>query len=523
MTLISEKHQSVIIDAVSAPHISSVIPTAKRAVLGGKDSFVVPHRYDETRVLRNLGFDVPNPVRTHYKWPGQYKPFHAQIETVDFLTMNPRAFCLNQMGTGKTAATLWAFDYLRQEGKVRRMLVISPLSTLERTWGDEIFRHFTGTKFAVLHGSVEIRLKRLEEKHDIYLINHDGIKTKGFLQALANRHDIDLIVVDEVAAFRNSGTSRWQVLHTICNKQTSRMVWGLTGTPTPNAPTDAWAQCRLVVPNSVPPYYSKFRDVTMKQISTYKWVPRVGALDVVREAMQPSVLFTRDDCMDLPPVIFERRSVALSTEQAAAYKSMLLKYHTEYAGGSITASNEAIKLSKLLQICCGVAYGDGKSEVQFPATARIEVTKEIIEEAGAKVIVFVPFTAAIDTVARELAKDFSVEVIQGSTSKRKRDDIFHCFQTMPDPRVIVAQPGTMSHGLTLTAANTIIWYAPIHSNDIYNQAIARITRPGQTRTQLIVTIEGSEVERHIYSRLKSKTHLQGILLDMLKGDTTHEL
>ena len=83
--------------------------------------------------------------------------------------------------------------------------------------------------------------------------------------------------------------------------------------------------------------------------------------------------------------------------------------------------------------------------------------------------------------------------------------------------MLVANPTTMSHGLTLTAATTIVWYAPIHSNDVYEQACARVRRPGQTRTTVIVHIAGSDIERRIYNRLRKKQKLQGSLLDMMKG------
>jgi SNF2 family DNA or RNA helicase len=86
---------------------------------------------------------------------------------------------------------------------------------------------------------------------------------------------------------------------------------------------------------------------------------------------------------------------------------------------------------------------------------------------------------------------------------------------LPDPHIIVAQPAAMSHGLTLTAANTIIWYAPYPSLDVYEQANARIVRPGQTRTTLICNVEATPVERKIYQRLRDRQKLQGLLLDLL--------
>ena len=103
-------------------------------------------------------------------------------------------------------------------------------------------------------------------------------------------------------------------------------------------------------------------------------------------------------------------------------------------------------------------------------------------------------------------------------TKQQRDDILSAFQKTKDPHVLVAIPSTMSHGLSLTAANTIVFYAPITSNDVYEQACARVRRPGQKHAQLIVNIEGTPVERKMYDRLQRKSRMQGILLDLVRGE-----
>jgi SNF2 family DNA or RNA helicase len=210
------------------------------------------------------------------------------------------------------------------------------------------------------------------------------------------------------------------------------------------------------------------------------------------------------------------REVEMSDEQKKAYKEMLSKLKTEVDGGEVLAVNEAVKANKLVQIACGMAYAADGSTIAIPCNHRLEVLKEVIEESEGKVIVFVPLTAVLEHVAESLSHHWDVEIVHGETSKSKRDEIFDSFQKRPNPHVIVANPGTMSHGLTLTAATTIVWYAPVHSNDTYEQACARVRRPGQTRTTVIVHIAASEVERRIYERLKTKQKMQGLLLDMMK-------
>lgn len=455
----------------------------------------------------------------HYDWPkvsGKHSPFSAQLDTASFLSMNSRAFCLNGMGTGKTNSALWAYDYLRRTKTVSKVLVVCPLSTMERTWADSAFQTFPHLDCVVLHGTRERRNKLLAQDVDIYVINIDGLST--IKDALAKRPDIDLIVVDELALARNSGTDRWKILNTICNKQAPRRVWGMTGSPTPNAPTDAWAQCKLVTPDNptMPKYFSAFRDRVMRQITPFKWAARQDANEAVYQMMQPAIRFSLDDCVDLPEQTFITRDVALTPEQNKAYKDMLNKLSTEYAGGQILAVNEAVKANKLIQIACGVAYGTDGEHVIIPSKPRMDVLKEVIEESEGKVIVFVPLTGALESVASELRKDFTVETVHGGTSKTERDRIFSEFQRGLDPRVLVANASTMSHGLTLTAATTIVWYAPVHSNETYEQACARVRRPGQTRTTVIVHIAGTDVERRVYKRLQDKQSMQGVLLDMMK-------
>ena len=514
--LISKKHKKVLINSRNPNLLLSTIPTAKAITFRGNTLVAVPHRLDETRVLRNMGYKVPPPVEVHYNWPGKYKPFRHQVATAGFLTMNPRAFVLNQIGTGKTLSVLWAYDYLRSCGAANKLLLVSPLSTLERVWADEIFKHFPHLTYVVLHATnSQRRFKLLDIDADIYIINHDGVKVMS--KRLAERKDIDCVAVDELAEYRNAKTSRWTHMHRVLQGRT--WVWGLTGSPTPKAPTDAWAQVRLICPDNVPKFFTRFRDMVMRQMSMYKWVPRVEAPFVVRDAMQPAVLYKREECLDLPPCTVSTRDVGMSQQQAKAYKDMLNRLRMEYQGGEVTAVNESVKMMKLVQIACGVAYGVDGSSVILPTPERIQAVLDIAQEADGKVIVYVPLTGGLHRIAEALQQGgYSVGVVHGETPKAERDEIFAAFQSRKDPEVLVAHPKCMAHGLTLTEANVIVWYIPTNDYSIYEQACGRITRSGQQRSQHIIHLEGSSIERRMYSRLENKGNAQGALLDLIKED-----
>lgn len=510
--LVHSKTQKLVLNLQDPERVTTLIPEARILPYKGRDLVVVPHNLHNTRILRDVGFPAPSPIEHYYNWSGQYAPFYAQKVTAGFLTLEKKSFVLNDLGSGKTLSCLWAFDYLRQQGLARKLLIVSPLSTLERTWADEVFMHFPHLTVGVLHGSKDKRAKLLANEFDVYLINHDGVKT---IRDELVASDIDTVVIDEVATFRNSSAARWKALNAICKGR--ERIWGLTGTPTPNEPTDAWAQVKLINPDKVPKYFGAFRDTVMRKVGHFKWVPRDNAVDLVAEAMRPSVRFRREECIDLPPCMYQHRQVPLSAEQAKAYKEMRQKLAFEMEQGQVIAVNEAVKLSKLLQICCGSVYTGSGDFVSLDVTSRINELVDIIEQAGSKVLVFVPFTAALNHIAAKLRERWEVGVIHGATTKTERDNVLHAFQKGRDMRVLVANPSTLSHGLSLTAANTIVWFGPPQSAEQYEQANARVTRPGQKLTQFIVHIEGTDVERKVYERLRGKRALQGLLLDVLKG------
>ena len=137
--LIWKKKKALLLKSREPDRITNVIPTAKQFTVKGVPYVAVPHKLTETKVLRNLGYEPPAPIREYYDWPGRYKPFDAQREAAAFLSMYDRAFNLSELGTGKSLASLWAYDYLRSIGHLHKVLVVSPLSTLERTWADEVF------------------------------------------------------------------------------------------------------------------------------------------------------------------------------------------------------------------------------------------------------------------------------------------------------------------------------------------------------------------------------------------------
>ena len=490
----------------------TLVPHAKKLVRDGREYAIVPHSLEETKVLRNLGYNVPPPILQHYDWAGS-KPFDAQRITAAMVTMNSRSFILNGMGTGKTRAILFAYDYLRQQGAAQRLLVCAPLSTLHQTWKREVITVFPHLTAQVLYGhSREKRLKALAEPADVYIINHDGVKV--ILPELLARGDIDMLCLDELTKYKEPKTDIWKVTNQLARK--ARVVVGMTGSPVPNGPTDAYGQVKLVNPPAMKFSFRQFRDHTMTKITEFKYIPKKDSTEKVFALMQPAVRFTRDDCYDLPPCQTITVPAPLTQEQEKMYREMARECAAMVASGSIKAVNEADRLNKLVQIALGTVYTIDHRAHELDATPRLEALADAIEQSNSKTIVFMPYKSSLERVAKYLSSRWSTAVVSGDVGAGQRDQIFTSFNFSQDPHVIVAHPACMSHGLTLTAASTIVWYGPPPSLEIYEQANARITRPGQKYSQLIVNLAGTRVEERVYQRLNSRAELQGLLLEMFQ-------
>jgi SNF2 family DNA or RNA helicase len=494
--------------------LAATIPHAKELTWQGERKLLIPNRIEEAKVARNLGVQMPPPILTNYDWL-KSKPWDIQRTTAALLVESPRCYVLNSMGTGKSRSVLFAADWLmRHLPRVKRMLICAPLSTLTPVWEREAFQLMLGRQLRVLHGSREERLRLLAEDAEIYVINHHGVK---IIQSALIQKAFDIVVVDELAVFRRRTTELWKAVNGVINPAIGprpKWVWGLTGSPTPNAPTDAWAQVKLLTPNNTTRTFMAFREQVMTKVSVFRWVPRQGANELVQSIMTPSVRFTRDDVMELPETMYVDRKVTLDPLALKAYRLLEKKARMLTEKGAIDAVNEGILQSKLLQVACGYIYTNSKGVYELPAKGRLDALDEVVDETDRKLLVMVPYLHALNGVVAHLSKHHQVACVHGGTSRLARDRIFSDFQTKASPRIIIAHPQTLAHGLTLTEANVIVWYAPTQSLEIYEQANARITRPGQTSKTLIVHLTGTAVESATYARLKSKAKMQGCLLNL---------
>lgn len=505
--------RSILLRADDPLHIRDLLPNS-RLLPGDGFNVAVKHTLEATKVLRNIGVEAPAPILSQYNWPGKYKPMSQQLTMGSFYTLHRKLFNLSDPGVGKTAGSLWPADYLMSTKRVRKALILAPLSTLERVWLSDIFDVLMHRKAVIVHGTAEQRLRALETDCDFYILNHDGICIKSVHEHLSKRPDIDLIIVDEGSMFRNAGTRKFKALQKLVRPD--HRLWVLTGTPVPNAPTDAWALAQLVNPSAVPRSFGQFRRQTMTQVTNFKWVARPDAYEAAYTALQPAIRFRKADCLDLPPVVTLNRQAELSTEQQRAVQTMRTYMQTTAKTAVITAVNAADQINKIRQILCGVVKEPEAKEtyVTLEHKQRTTVLMEGIQEANAKVLVIVPFKGIIQSLEREIGKHYSVAVLNGDVSPKMRDKAILDFKTTAQPHVLLCHPKVMAHGLNLTEADTLIFYAPIYSNDEFQQVTERFNRTGQTRKMTIIRIAAHPLEWEIYKLVDERKLTQDTVLNL---------
>lgn len=480
----------------------------------GNNQVLVNWGLDEMQVLKNLQIkNIPSPIISKYDWPGMHKPFEHQKTTSSFLTLHRRAFCLNEQGTGKTGSVIWAADYLMNLGKVKRVLVICPLSIMDSAWRADLFKFAMHRTVDIAYGTREKRTRIINSDAEFIIINYDGVE---IVKDIIAENKFDLIVIDEANAYKNTQTTRWKTLNKILTPDT--WLWMLTGTPAAQSPVDAYGLAKLVNPKNVPKFYTTFKDMVMYKVTQFKWTIRPNADKIVYQSLQPAIRFTKEECLDLPEMTYVTREVELTPQQKKYYNALRSKLVIQASGEQITAVNAAVGLSKLLQISCGAVYSDTGETLEFDINNRYKVLREVIDETQQKILIFVPFKHTIQILSQQLQQDgFTTEIINGEVSANKRAEIFREFQETPNPRILIIQPQAASHGVTLTAADTVVWWGPTPSLETYAQANARVHRAGQRHPVTIVRLQGSNAERHLYKMLDTRITDHTKLVDLYKN------
>lgn len=499
-----------------ALQVTNLIPKSRILETNGDLAKVlVRWGLDEVQILRNLGIkDVPSPILGAYNWPGMFTPFAHQKETADFLTLHHRCYNFSEAGTGKTSAAAWAADYLMTQGKIKRVLVVCPVSIMDTAWRADLFRTAMHRTVAIAMGSREQRVAIINGGYEFIIINYDGVKVVRQELLAAG---FDLVIVDEANAVKNVGTGRWKALASLLLPHTR--LWMMTGTPAAQSPEDAYGLGKMLAPASVPRFQGAWRDKVMTKATQYKWVPKPDAQQTVFHVLQPAIRYTKEQCLDLPDMMYVDRVAPMTAMQQNYYDAIRNEMLAEASGVTITAVNAAVKVTKLLQIAQGAVYGDDKEVVLFDVKNRLSELLAVIDETPHKVIVFVPYKHSMEMLLDAMAKHhIPAEAIHGGVPAGRRADIIKQFQSEDTPRVLLLQPQATAHGITLTRADQVVWWGPTSSAELYIQANARAHRAGQINKVTVTHLRGSPVEKRMYAMLQGKLDSHQSLVDLYREE-----
>ena len=505
--------------AVNDRYLAAIAPQLPEGLdlptldVGGWQITVAPRTIPIVSALRRAGHQAPS-LEEGYAYPGRFAPMAHQRETVRFLLDHERAGNLSDPGTGKTLAAVWAADALMRVGAVRRVLIVAPKSILMHVWGRELFATLPHRPYAIAYGSRE-KKQALASNTDVQfvIVNYESLHIlEGYLP------EVDLVIADEATKIKEPRSRRTQALQRIAQ---GKRLWLLTGTPAPQAPTDAYMACRLLR-NSNYKSFRAFRDLTMVQVTSFKWIAREGAAAIVHRELQPSIRFRRDDCLDLPEQQVVDLDIDPSDQQKKLADQFIKQAWADLEGQKITAVNAGVALSKALQVLAGGVYHPtGEDEEQgataVDATPLLEALTTIIEQTDGPVLIFAPFRISVEVIHAKLkAAGLDGACVTGATSNDDRVRIFDQVQNR-SLDYMIAIPQTVSHGLTLTASNTVVWVGPVFSFETYEQANARVNRTGQTRKSVVFRISQLPLTKALYRRLDERATLQDTILRLMEN------
>lgn len=451
---------------------------------------------------------------SNYQFKTERRPFNHQARTVRFMLANHRAYLWLDMGTGKTATTLWFLDLLFDYGKVKKVLVIAPLSTLELTWFSEV-REVCPNREAVIlhHPNRDERLRLFKSDNEIFIINHDGVR--NFHKELTTLNP-DIIVIDEITAFSNSQSARSKCLQKLCSN--AKAVYGLSGDPVAGGLLNSYGIAKVVNPSRLPnKFFTRYRDMISYPITMYEREYFPHALQIVNDALSPAIKIAIEECVDLPPITFQTRRVDAPKEAMDLFKEMLNEQIAEYKGGLITAATAGVCHIRLIQILNGFTKtNDGELKL-VDMSPKLRELHDIYFESGCKLVVFAQSVPTVKLLLKFFRdKGIKSELIYGDVSPSERKRIVDDFQSGGDG-VLVAQVRTMSHGITLTASNTICFFGPVSGNEAFRQAIRRIRRIGQTKPQRIVKLVCSKFEEWTFQKLDDRQSIGQAMLELYEN------
>ncbi len=437
---------------------------------------------------------------------------------------------LFEMGCGKTLTAIAITGAAYQMGKVNRVLIVAPTSVCA-VWPKE-FSDYAAFPYTIktMLGDKNKRLKELADlvnfpfKHlKVAVINYESTWRDGIFEALED-FDADLIICDESQRIKTHDSEQSKAMHRLGDKARYKMI--LSGTPVQNEAVDIFSQYRFLDSTVFGQNFYTFRNryavmggFNRKQIVAYRDLDQL-----IQKEHSIAYRVTKDEALDLPEQTFENRYITMSQKERNIYDRLRRDSFAELAdGGTVTATTVLTKLLRLQQFTGGFLVEDEATKPQLVSTGKLDalsdILKDYVVEGKKKLVIFARFLPEVHEIERLTEKilrpnGMKAVAIYGEIKKEDRGDIVQQFQTDPSTMVFIGQIDTAGTGITLTAADTCVYYSVNFNYATYSQSLSRIHRIGQHHpcTYIHLVVEKS-VDSQILTSLSKKEDLAKTVVD----------
>lgn len=469
-------------------------------------------------------------------YPFKVKPFAHQLEALT-LSKDRQVFALfMEMGTGKSKVTIDNIAYLYDNGRLNGALIIAPKGVY-RTWvNEQVPEHMPEhVKYYMAYWSAYKTKERLKTYEPLFQVSDDLHILVMNIEALSTSSGVEfarkfiachhcMMVIDESTTIKNLKARRTKAALSLGKQAKGRRI--LTGMPVTQSPMDLYSQCAFLSPSllghgSYFTFRARYAMLKQMQMGARSFQKVVGyqRLDELTEILQTfSYRKTKEECLDLPPKLYQYREVELTDEQKQAYQQMKsLAMMQLDATTIVTAAMVMIKLEKLQEIVCGFIKDPVTGTVKELANNRVQEVLDILEETSGKVIIWAGFTHSIEMLYKELVKVYGAETVAhfyGGTGDELREETKRRFQDKQDPlRFMIVNPASGRFGMTLTEAKTMIYYSNSHNLEHRIQSEDRAHRIGQTDNLLIIDlITPATVDEKIIKNLRAKKNVSDAVM-----------
>ena len=447
---------------------------------------------------------------------------------------------LMDMGTGKTKVVIDTLAFNFEEGRINFILVSAPKGVIAN-WVPEIDKHLPERiprKIVLWKPSLtKAKRKELMELYEdsnelkILLMNVEAFSTKkgvDVAEFFVKKFKM-MMVVDESTTIKNRKAKRTKAICAVGRGAVMRRI--LTGSPVTKSPMDLYSQMEFLDPGilgfrSFYAFQGRYAIVQRRTLGSHSFNHVVGfrRLDELTEKLQEhSYRVRKEDCLDLPDKVYMSRSVELTKEQSDAYVQMKHLALARLDNGEMaTTKNVLTQIMRLQQICLGHLTDDDGVVNELPSN-RLSSLLDICDEIQGKAIIWATWTMDIRSIGEALRDRYSVQsvaLLHGETPDSERQQIVETFQDrQSELRFLVGHPKTGGFGLTLTAANTVIYYSNSYDLELRVQSEDRAHRIGQeNKVTYVDLLSPGTIDEKIVGALRSKIRIA----DQILGEDVRE-